>query len=96
MTDIIKDFEQKMSGEVKKYLREHPEFEKENIDTFIQELKDIGSTKPLIIAFGNETYNILQRNLEDKYKIYKVTHYSAFITKEILHSEFEELAKTLV
>jgi hypothetical protein len=96
MTDIIKDFEQKISGEVKKYVQEHPEFEKENINTFVQELNDIGSTKPFIIAFGNETYNILQRNLKDTYTIYKVTHYSAFITKETLHSEFEELAKTLV
>jgi len=96
MTDIIKDFKQKISGDVMKYLHEHPVFEKENIDKFIQELKDIGATKPIIIAFGNDTYTILQRNLKDKYKIYKVTHYSAFITKEKLHTEFEELAKTLI
>lgn len=93
MTDIIKDFEQKISGDVMKYLREHRTFEKENIDKFEQELKDIGSNQPVIIAFGNDCFNILQTNLKDKYKIYKATHYSAFISKEELHSEFEELAK---
>ena len=95
MTDIIKDFKQKISGDVMKYLQEHPAFEKENIDKFTQELKDIGSTKPLIIAFGNDTYKILHRNLKDKYTIYKVTHYSAFIAKKKLHSDFETIAKTL-
>lgn len=93
MTDIIKDFEQKISGDVMKYLRDHRAFEKENIEKFEQELKDIGSTKPIIIAFGTACYKILQRNLKDKYIIYKVTHYSAFITKEKLRSEIEELSK---
>lgn len=93
MTDIIKDFEQKVSGKLMSYLRDNKEFEKENIDKFEQELKDIGSIKPIIIAFGSDCYNILQRNLKDKYTIYKVTHYSAYITKDKLIAEFNELAK---
>ena len=93
MTDIIKDFEQKISGKVMKYLGGNKAFEQENIEKFEQELKDIGSTKPIIIAFGADCYKILRRNLKDKYTIYKVTHYSAFITKEKLRLEFEELAK---
>ena len=96
MTDIIKDFEQKVSGELMKYLSENKDFEKENIEKFEQELKDIGSTKPILIAFGTACHRILQRNLKDKYKIYKVSHYSAFMTKEKLHSEFEELAKKII
>lgn len=96
MTDIIKDFEQKVSGELMKYLRDNKEFEKENIDTFEQELKDIGATKPIIIAFGTACYKILQRNFKEKYRIYKVTHYSAFIKKEKLRSEFEELTKIII
>ena len=92
MTDIIKDFEQKHSGKLMKYLSANKEFEKDNVVKFEQELQDIGSTNPIIIAFGSDCYKILQRNLKDKYKIYKVTHYSAFITKDKLRSEFEELA----
>src|SRR6202022_3052299 len=34
MTDIIKDFEQKASGKVMSYLRDHREFEKENLEVF--------------------------------------------------------------
>lgn len=93
MTDVLKDFEQKISGKVMKYLRENTAFEKENIEKFEEELKDIGSTNPIIIAFGADCYKILRRNLKDKYTIYKVTHYSAFITKEKLRSEIEALAK---
>lgn len=92
MTDIIKDFEQKHSGKLMKYLSANKDFEKDNIVKFEEELQDIGSTDPIIIAFGSDCYKILQRNLKNKYKVYKVTHYSAFITKDKLRSEFEQLA----
>jgi hypothetical protein len=92
MTDIIKDFEEKVSGTLMKFLRNNKDFEKEHIAAFEQELIDIGSDKPIIIAFGNDSYTILKRNLGDKYRIYKVTHYSAFtITKEKLRIEVDKL-----
>jgi hypothetical protein len=96
MTDIIKDFEQKNSGKLMKYLSANKDFEKDNVVKFEEELRDIGSTEPIIIAFGSDCYKILRRNLKDKYKIYKVSHYSAFITKDKLRSEFEEVAKAIV
>lgn len=40
MTDIIKDFEQKISGKVISYLKENGPFEEENIRFFLQELRD--------------------------------------------------------
>lgn len=79
MTDIIKSYEEKISGNLMKYLSKNKDFEKENIKLFEQELIDIGSQNTVIVAFGNDSYNILKRNLKDKYKIYKVPHYSAFI-----------------
>ena len=91
MTDIIKDFEEVISGTTMKYLRKNPEFEKENIIFFEEELKYIGATNPVIIAFGNDCYKILNRNLGDKYNIYKVSHYSSCITKEQLRTEFENI-----
>jgi hypothetical protein len=92
MTDIIKDFAEKVSGNLMKYLKNNKDFEKENIAAFEQELIHIGSDKPILIALGSDSYTILKRNLGDKYRIYKVTHYSAFtITKEKLRTEVESL-----
>ena len=88
MTDIIKDYEDVVSNNVMKYLRDNPEFEKENIDKFKQEIIDIGSVNPILIAFGNSSYKILNKYFKDTYKIFKVSHYSSNITKEQLKTEF--------
>jgi hypothetical protein len=93
MTDIIKDFEKIVSCNVTKYLRKHPEFEKDNVTSFEKELSDIGSLNPVIICFGNDCFNIVKRNL--KHKIYKVLHYSSCITKEELRNKFEDIINDL-
>lgn len=82
MTDIIKDFEQKISGQVMKYLRANPEFENLNIRAFEQELKDIGANDPTLIAFGGDVHQILQRHFKDQYRIVKIPHYSHYLSKE--------------
>jgi hypothetical protein len=91
MTDIIKDFEEKVSGKLMKFLKKNKDFERENIRIFEEELTDIGSVNPTLIALGNDCYTILKRNFGNKYRIYKVSHYSAFIAKEKLRVEFESL-----
>ena len=92
MTDIIKDFPEKESSNVMKYLNSNKLFVRENIKSFEQELKDIGSINPLIIAFGNDTFNILNSYLGSKYNLKKVMHYSHFVSKEVFK---EELSKVL-
>ena len=82
MTDIIKDFENKSAGKVISYLRHNKQFEKENTKIFLQELSDIGAINPTLIAFGTDSYNILKRNFHVKFKIFKIPHYSMFISKE--------------
>jgi hypothetical protein len=94
MTDIIKDYEQKISGKVMKFLKENPTFVQENINSFKNEINDIGCEKPVLIAFGNDAYKLLIDNLHD-YKIYKVTHYSAFINQYKLKEEFEKIISEL-
>jgi hypothetical protein len=94
MTDIIKDYEEVMSGKVMKYLNSNPNIKKENIDSFEIELKDIGAKNPIIIAFGNDCYKILHV-LKDKYKIFKVPHYSSCISKEKLRDAFNEISKLI-
>ena len=95
MTDIIKDFEEKVSQKLIKYLRNNPTFLQENILSFENELKDIGSNNPILIAFGNDCYKILNNNLQDKYRIYKVSHYSSCISKEKLRIEFEDIIEKI-
>jgi hypothetical protein len=90
MTDIIKDFEQKVSCKVRSFVNNNKEFLRENIELFNEELKDIGCEDPIIIAFGNDTYDILKKNIKSK-KIYKITHYSHFISKENYKKKVEEL-----
>lgn len=94
MTDIIKDFEEKVSGKVSSYLRKNTDFLKMNLETFKKELDDIGCENPIIIAFGNEVHNILVR----KYKgnnLHKLTHYSARISKEDFKKEVDALIEKI-
>jgi len=93
MTDIIKDFEQKVSGKVTSYLRENRDFEKENVEKFKEEIYDLGVKNPLIIAFGDVTYNILYRNFKNIYKIIKIPHYSHFISKENYRLKVKSILK---
>ena len=93
MTDIIKDYEEKISSNVQKYLNKNEDFEKENIKRFETELIDIRSENPIIIAFGNLTYKILNKHFKNKYKIYKVPHYSSNVSKEELREKFIEIQK---
>jgi hypothetical protein len=82
MTDIIKDFEEIISGNVLKYLNENEEFELMNIRLFEQEILDLKCPNPILIAFGNITYDLLYKHFGQKYRIKKVMHYSHQISKE--------------
>ena len=96
MTDIIKDFEEKVSEKLMKYLKNNPTFLQENILSFENELIDIGSTNPILIAFGHDCYKILNNNFKDKYRIYKVSHYSSCISKEKLRIEFQDIIVKII
>lgn len=87
MTDIIKDFEEKISGNVLSYLNRNPRFELENVKLFEEEIKDLQCENSLIIAFGNITYKILIKHFGARYRIKKLTHYSHQIGKENYRDE---------
>jgi len=84
MTDIIKDFPMLSSKDVLTHLKKNPEMISNQITKFEKELKFIEARKPLIIAFGKDTYNILNKNLDSKNysKLIRLTHYSHQISKE--------------
>ena len=91
MTDIIKDFEEKISGKVVSYLKSNNEFELYNIELFQQEISDLKTKNPVIIAFGNEVFNILNKHFKDKYRIIKVPHYSNYISQENYRKEIQKI-----
>lgn len=82
MTDIIKDFEEVVSGKMMKYLRENPEFEENNISTFRKELNFVSTIQPILVAIGKDSFTILKRNLKEDFKIIKIPHYANYISKE--------------
>jgi hypothetical protein len=45
ITDIIKDFDEKASGKVMAYLRSNKSFEKDNVEIFREELRDLGEMR---------------------------------------------------
>jgi len=82
MTDILKDYPEKDSNKVIAHLKKHPDLQKKNIESFLQEIKYLGTTNPLIVAFGDIVYNILKENLSNKFKIIKIPHYANRTNKE--------------
>lgn len=84
MTDIIKDLPMPNAYSVVRHLRDNPSVISEQIDRFREELKFIGASKPILLAFGRDTFNILQGNLHrDEYlALVQLTHYSHQINKE--------------
>ena len=89
MTDIIKNHPEKKSDELVKYLKTHPDEVQSNVESFRQELRDIGAEKPTLVAFGIHAYAILKRNLPE-FEIRKITHYSHQINKEKYREEVKQ------
>ncbi|MCR5322516.1 MAG: hypothetical protein K6E85_04530 [Lachnospiraceae bacterium] len=86
MTDIIKHHVQTDSGSVMKYLRNHPDVVKENIEDFEKEISILGSY-PVLVAFGNDTFKVLTTYLPEHYRIIRVPHFSFTISKENYRAE---------
>jgi hypothetical protein len=84
MTDIIKFRVEVDSKQVMRYLKEHPERIEENLRIFREELHDLRTTAPVILAFGKDTHKLLSENLSrNEYsKLIRLTHYSQRIGKE--------------
>lgn len=93
ITDIIKDFDEKVSHNVMSYLKLNKQCEIENAELFHQEIKDIGSSNPTIIAFGDNAYKILTRNFALEFKIIKIPHYSNWGGKEKYRETVNKILK---
>jgi hypothetical protein len=91
MTDIIKDFGQKVSGKMMSYLRNNNSFEDKNIEIFHEEMEDLRIDDPTIVAFGNDAFAILNRNFRNRFKMVKIRHYSDRISKENYREEVKSI-----
>ena len=94
MTDVLKDYPETDSQKVLSHIRKHPELEQQNIKSFRQELADIGTTNPCLIAFGNIVNDILKRNLAE-FEIIKIPHYAHRMNKENYREQVKEILKNL-
>lgn len=82
MTDIIKDFEEKASGRMMSFLRKNNDFEKDNVRKLREEIKVLGFSQPILVAFGKDAEKIARRNLSKDFQIVGIPHYANYISKE--------------
>jgi hypothetical protein len=84
MTDAIKFLEDVDSKRVVKHLKAHPETIEANLKLFREEMQDLKTAAPVILAFGKDTYKLLSENLNasEYRRLIRLTHYSHQIGKE--------------
>lgn len=90
MTDIIKDFEEKASGKMMKFLRTNSEFEEENICHLREEIAVLGNPAPVLVTFGKDAQRIAERNLGDEFRIVGIPHYANYVSKETYRIQVHE------
>ena len=93
MTDIIKDFQESDSKKLVSHLKSNPEFERENIADFRNEIAVLEASKPTLVAFGNDVFEILHRHFSKHYKIIKIPHYAWRVNKEVYRATVEKCLK---
>lgn len=93
MTDIIKGFEQKVSGKMMAYLKTTPQFERQNAKRFRAEVCDLGAEKPIIVALGCDAHKILCRNFMGEFRTILLPHYSNYGSKEKYREEVSAALK---
>ncbi len=101
MTDVIKTISTISSDQLKRMLRNNEAAIEENIYILCKELKILKS-KPILIAFGNDAYNLLcqcsaqmDKTLGCSLKIHKLTHYAHHIKLEDYKEEVSRLASLI-
>ena len=89
MTDIIKNFVELKAKDAVKLVKQSQILLAKNIANFRDELKDLGCHRPLILAFGGDTFDLIEKNLEshEYSRLIKLTHYSHQIGKEKYREE---------
>jgi hypothetical protein len=84
MTDIIKNVEMVNSAELLDHLKAFPSLVRTNVQAFREELRDLGSQRPTILAFGSDAHALIAKNISrhEYSRLVRLTHYSHQIGKE--------------
>ena len=95
ITDIIKEYPELSSKKVVREIKNGNIKIKDHINKFKEELNCLSDEKPILIAVGTDSFNILYDNLHNEYDIHRITHYAARIKKKDYKKEVLELEKKL-
>ncbi len=84
MTDIIKNVEMVNAAELLKHLKAFPSLVHTNVEAFREELRDLGSQRPTILAFGSAAHELIAEHISrhEYSSLVRLTHYSHRIGKE--------------
>ena len=84
MTDVLKFFVEADSSNVMSAVRKQPKILESNAAKLREEIRDLGSVRPEIIAFGADAASLAREILDRREysRLIQVTHYSHFIGKE--------------
>ena len=81
ITDAIKEFPEVDSNKVATYLKKYPEIIDKNMAELRSEIMMLGS-KPIIVAMGEKSYDLVNKYLGSDFTVKKIMHYSYAIGKE--------------
>jgi len=89
MTDVLKDYVNAKSANVRAELKKNPDVLRPHLKIFREELTDLGANRPVIITFGRDAEQLLRGtlNIKEYSEIIRVTHYSVRISKEKYREE---------
>jgi hypothetical protein len=59
----LKVLQEMDSSKAGKHLAAHPELLAESLRIFREEMKDLGNSRPLILAFGHRAYDLARKHL---------------------------------
>ena len=84
MTDVLKDYRDSKATSVANYLKtsEGKDFEERNLRDFESELTSVRAVNAILVGFGKDVFDILERRYKTTRKIVRIDHYGYRITKE--------------
>jgi len=84
MTDVLKHLVIPNAQSVRDHIKSNPDVVQCHIRAFEEELEEIESDKPVLLAFGRDAYGSLNRHFDNnRYRILiPLTHYSHQVRKE--------------
>ena len=84
MTDVIKETVELKSGSLMRQIGANQSLVGENVRRLLDELDDLGSASPTVIAFGRDAYGLALEHVPSSpySRLVGVRHYSDFIGQE--------------